>query len=212
MSGVYSAVGAAALSAAGAGVNAYSQNQNMRKQDSQAAQSIINQGAINSKAEGAVNNLNASIAKSNPDSASKAQQAAYMDAIRRAAPTQGNVNPSTPGGSKRFQQAQAASKDDIAQYARSTAANDAAVAAPSLQRIGEGNQIANVASELGRFNDESTGEQGILKTQLAGDQANPWLSALSGVLSGAGSGLSTYGGYQAAGKKQGMGGSNPYVQ
>lgn len=205
MSGVYTAIGAAALSAAGSGVSAYSQNQNMRKQDDQAAGSIIKQGQINSKAEAAVGDLNKSIAKSNPDDATKQQTAAYLQAAQQAPTT----TPTVPGGSKRYTQAQAASKADIGQYARATAGNAAAVAAPNLQRIGEGNQIANVASELGRFNDESASEQGILKTQLAGDQANPWLSSLSQVLSGAGSGLSTYGGYRAGGK--GMGGSNPYT-
>lgn len=207
MTGTYTAIGAAALSAAGAGANAYSQNQNMRKQDSQSAQSIIQQGAINSKAESAVSQLNANIAKSNPNDATKQQTAAYLAAIQQANPTQSVVNPNVPGGSKRFTQAQAASKADVANYARSTAGNMAAVAAPNLQRIGEGNQIGNVASELGRYNDESAAEQGILKTQLAGDQANPWLTALSGVLSGAGSGLSTYSGYRK-GVGSGMGGSN----
>lgn len=205
MSGLYSAIGAAALSVGSAGVNAYSQNQNMRKQDNQSAQSILRQGQINSKAEGAVSDLNKSIAKSNPNDATKDQTAAYL-AAANAAPT---TNPSVPGGSKRFVQAQDASKADVAQYARSTAGNAAAVAAPQLQRIGEGNQIANTASELGRFNDESSSEQGLLKTRLAGDQANPWLQSLSGLLSGASTGLSTYGGYKSAGKKpSGMGGSD----
>lgn len=201
MSGLYSAIGAAALSAAGTATNAYSENQNMRKQDSQAADSIIQQGKINSKAEGAVGQLNNSIAKSNPQNAQKQQTAAYLAAIQQAQPTQSATNPGVPGGSKRYTEANAASKDDIANYARATATNTAAAAAPSLQRIGEGQQIGDVASQLGRFSDESNSEQGILKTQLAGDQANPWLTSLAGVLQGAGSGLSTYGGYQAGSKK-----------
>lgn len=204
MSGLYTAIGAAALSAAGSGVNSYSQNQNMRKQDSQAAQSIINQGNINSKAEGAVNNLNTAISKSNPAGAQKSQTAAYLQATQQNPST----TPSVPGGSKRYVQSSAAAKNDIANYARATAGSSAAVAAPNLQRIGEGQQISDTASQLGRFNDESSSEQGILKTQLAGDQANPWLTSLSGVLSGAGNGASTYAGYKRGG---GMGGSNPYV-
>lgn len=211
MSGLYSAIGAAALSAAGTGANAYAQNQDMRTKDSQAAASIVKQGQINSKAEGAVGQLNNTIAKSNPAEAQKQQMAAYTQAIQQAAPTQSATNPGVPGGSKRYSEASAASKADVASYARATAGNEAAVAAPSLQRIGEGQQIGNVASELGRFNDESSSEQGILKTQLAGDQANPWLTSLSGVLEGAGQGLSTYGGYKSGQKKTGMGASNPYL-
>lgn len=202
MSGLYSAIGAAALSAAGSGVNAYSQNQNMRTQDNQAAAATIKQGAINSQAEKATGNLNASIAKSNPADAQKAQMAAYMQALQQAQPTQSTTNAPVPGGSNRFAQASAASKADVANYARATANNTAAVAAPALQRIGEGNQIADTASQLGLLNDQSAQEQGILKTQLAGDQANPWLTSLSGVLQGAGNGLSTYAGFSGGAPKK----------
>lgn len=202
MTGLYTAIGATALSAAGSGVNAYSQNQTMRKQDSQTAAAITQQGAINSKAEQAVGNLNNSIAKADPNEATKQQTAAYLAAANQAAKT--DTTPTVAGASKRYAQASMGAQSDIANYGRSTAANTAAVAAPSLQRIGEGNQIADTASQLGRYNDESASEQGILKTQLAGDAQNPWLSATSALLSGAGSGLSTYAGY----KKGGMGGGS----
>lgn len=203
MTGIYTAIGSAALTAAGSGVNAYSQNQNMRKEDSQTAAAITQQGAINSKAEQAVGNLNNSIAKADPNTATKQQTAAYLAAANQAGKT--NTTPTVAGASKRYAQASMGAQSDIANYGRSTAANTAAVAAPSLQRIGEGNQIADTASQLGRYNDQSAAEQGILKTQLAGDQANPWLQATSALLNGAGQGLSTYAGYK---KGQGMGGSS----
>lgn len=204
MSGLYTAIGAAALSAAGTGVNAYNQNQQMRKQDNDAATSIVNQGRINSQAEGAVKNLNDNIAKSTPTKNTQDQTAAYLQAIN-SQPAAANTTPKVAGGSKRYTEAQGAAAQDVANYGRSTAENAAAVAAPSLQRIGEGNQIANVASELGRYNDQSANEQGLLRTKLAGDTANPWLGAFSQLLQGAGSGLSTYGGYRSGSK--GMGGS-----
>lgn len=205
MSGLYTAIGATALSAAGTGVNAYAQNQNMRKQDSQAAQSIVKQGQINSQAENAVSKLNQNVARSNPDDATKQQTAAYLAAAQNAA-RNAPTTPSVPGGSKRFSQAQAGANADVSNYARTTAGNQAAIVAPQLQRIGEGNQIADTASQLGRLNDTSAAEQGILKTQLAGDQANPWLSSFGQLLQGAGSGLSSYGGYRYG---KGMGASVP---
>lgn len=205
MSGLYTAIGAAALSAAGTGVNSYTQNQNMRKQDSQAADSIVKQGQINSQAENAVSKLNASVAKSNPNDATKQQTAAYLAAAQGAAKN-APTTPSVPGGSKRYAQAQAGAAADVSDYARTTAANQGAVVAPQLQRIGEGNQIADTASQLGRFADTSSSEQGILKTQLAGDQANPWLSSFGQLLQGAGSGASTYAGYKYG---KGMGGAQP---
>lgn len=199
--------GAAALTAAGAGVNAYSQNQALRKADNASAESITRQGQINSQAEAAVSKLNQSVAKSNPQQATKDQTAAYLTAAQNAAKNAPTA-PSVPGGSKRYSQAQAGANADVANYARTTAGNQAAVVAPQLQRIGEGNEIADTASQLGRFNDTSAAEQGILKTRLAGIQANPWLSSLGQVLGGAGSGLATYGGRKSA--KTGMGGSYNY--
>src|SRR6201999_186756 len=97
MSGLYTAIGAAALSAAGTGVNAYSQNQNMRRQDNQAAAATMAQGSINQKAENAVSNLNNSIARSNPDAATKTQQAAYTQAAQQAAKVS-NPTPTVAGG------------------------------------------------------------------------------------------------------------------
>lgn len=199
MSGIFTAL---ALTAVGTGTSMYAQNQNLKNQDQQQAQSIIKQGQINQQAEKAVSNLNQNIAKSNPDAAQKQQMQAYMQALQQAQPTQSAVNSNVPGGSKRFVQAQAASKNDIANYARSTAANTAAVAAPALQRIGEGNQIADVAGQLGRFADTSGQEQQILRTQLAGDQANPWLTSLGTVLQGAGQGMSSYAGWNGGGGKK----------
>lgn len=209
MSGVFTA--AAALSLIGSGTAAYSQNQNLRKQDSQTAASIINQGKLNSQATSQVSQLNTKIAQANPQDAQKSQTAAYLEALRQANPTQSGVNPAVKGASKRYDQASADSQADVAKYARSTAGNLAATAAPQLQRIGEGNQIADTASNLGLLNDTSASEQGLLRTQLAGDSADPWLGAISGLLQGAGSGLATYGGYKSGGKKGagGDGGTMP---
>jgi len=205
MSGLYTAITAAALSAVGTGVSAYNQNQTMRKQDSQAASNLIKQQAINSQATQKVDQLNSAIAKSNPDDARKQQTAAYLEALNRAAPTQGTVTPATKGASKRFAQATAGAQQDVSDYARSTANNLAATAAPSLQRINEGNAIAGTASGLGLLNDQSNNQQGIFRTQLAGDANDPWLGALSGLLQGAGAGASTYAGGRSGATK------NPYL-
>lgn len=206
MSGLYTALVVTAL---GTGVNQYSQNQNLKNQDNQAAASIRNQMTLNNKAESDVNTLNQSVARSNPQDAQKAQDAAYVAAIRNASATQGTVNPAVKGASKRYGDAVAGSQADVNNYARSTANNLAATVAPQLQRIGEGNQIADTASQLGIINDASNSEQGLLRTRLAGDAANPWLSSLGTILQGTGQGLATNAGYKKGG--QGMGGSNPYL-
>lgn len=199
MTGLYTALTVAALSTLGTGVTAYSQNQNMRKQDQQAADSIRQQQQINSQAENAVGNLNKSVARSTPQDAQNSQTAAYVKALQDASATQGAAIPNVKGGSKRYDQAVTDSRADVNNYARQTASSLAATAAPQLQRIGEGQQIANVASDLGRYNDQSGAEQGLLKTQLAGDMSNPWLDSVGGLLNGAAAGYSTY-----AGSKRGQ--------
>jgi len=162
MSGVFTAV--AALTLAGTGATAYANNQNLRKQDSQTASSIIKQGALNSQATSDVNKVNAAIARSSPQDAQKAQNAAYLKALQEAQPTQSGVNPGVKGASKRYGDASAASQQDVGNYARATASNLAATAAPQIQRIGEGNAIANTASNLGLLNDSSGAQAGLLRT------------------------------------------------
>lgn len=223
MSGAYVSVASAVAAAAGEGLNAYNQNQNMRKQDNQTAQSIIRQGDLTKQAGQQVKSLTDKIAGSNPDDAVKQQNAAYLSALQQANPTQSTVSPAVGGASKRYTQATDAAKSDVANYGRSTASALAKTAAPQLQRIGEGNEIANTASNLGLISDASGAESGLLKTRLAGDSTNPWLGALSQVLQGAGQGGSMYAGYRMGGmgatKKApgysdtptGMGGSNPYL-
>ena len=202
MSGAFTAAAVASL--VGAGVNSYAQNQNMRKEDNQTAQSIINQSQINAKAEKAVGDLNSSIAKSNPAQAQTQQNAAYVKALQDANLVQGTSIPGVSGASKRYNQAATAARSDVNNYARQTASNLAATAAPQLQRIGEGNQIANTASDLGLLNDQSSAEQALLKTRLAEDQANPWLTSVATLLQGAGQGYASY----AGGRKPP---ANPYL-
>jgi hypothetical protein len=206
MSGLFTAAAVASL--VGTGASAYANNQNLRKQDNQAAASIIKEGALNSQAGADVAKTNAAIAKSNPDNTQKQQNAAYLAALQQAQPTQAGVNPGVKGASKRYNQATANSQQDVNDYARSTASNLASTAAPQLQRINEGNVIANTASKLGLLNDTANAQGGLLKTQLAGDQADPWLSSIGTLLQGAGQGASSYAGYKS-GKKQT--GSNPYL-
>jgi hypothetical protein len=204
MTGLYTGLAAAAISALGAGTSMAVTQGNLKKQDSQAAANIIKQGQINSKATNKVNELNANIAKSDPNAAEKQQTAAYLKALQQADPAQSGVNPAVKGASKRYDAATGAAKADVGNYARSTAQAMAATAAPQLQRIGEGNRIAGTASDLGLLNDQSNMQNGIFKTQLAGDTNDPYLSSLSGLLQGAGSGLSTYAGTKSKG-------SNPYL-
>lgn len=205
MSGLYTAIGAAALSVAGEGVSSYNQNQSLKQQQNQATNEIEQQQQLQQQAESKVRNTVTQVAQANPNAAANSQLAAYKQALTQqaqnvASPT--GMGASVPGASKRYTQAQGAAQENVNDYANTQATNAADTAGAQLQRIGEGQDIASTASQLGLLQDTSQNKSGELNVQLAGDQPSPWLTALGGALSGAGSGLGTYAGTKY-GKKGG---------
>lgn len=208
MSGGYTALGAALLSAAGEATNSYAQNQNLKQQQNQTIAQINEQKDLQQQAEARVKNTVQTVKQANPNAAQDQQLEAYKKALTQQAqnvtsPT--GMGASVPGGSKRYAQAEQAAQSNVNNYANTQATNAAATAGAQLQRLGEGQSIASTASDLGMLQDTSQNQQGILKTQLAGDQADPWLTALSGALQGAGNGLGTYAGTQYGKKKSSSG-------
>jgi len=188
---------AAGTTAAGAGISAYSQNQQMRRQDNIAAQGIRDQAALQSQAQTGVQKTIQKVGANNAanEAANKAAtQAQYLDALRRAAPVQDNAVQSTPGSSARYAKgvvdAQAANKAFGANQAGLLARTDA----PQLTQLQDQQTIGDAATKLGLLNDTSNNQNNLTKLQVGAVQQNPWLSAASQLLSGAGSGLSTYAG------------------
>ena len=103
MSGATLAI-SAGLAAAGAGVSAYSNNQNMRKQDRDAAAGIIKQGQLQRQGDADVQK-NIAQAKNNAEMNAKNQQgqeAQYAAALQRARPTQDSSFTVAPGASSRY--------------------------------------------------------------------------------------------------------------
>lgn len=196
---------AAATTAAGAGVNAYSQNQALRKQDDIAAQGIRNQSALQAQAQTGVQKTIQKVGTNNAatEASNKAaQQAQYLDALRRAAPVQDSSLSTTPGAGSRYAKdvvdAQAANQKFGANQADLMARTDA----PQLTQLQNQETIGDEATKLGLINDTSNNQNNLTKLQVGAVQPNPWLAATGALLKGAGAGASTYAAYKPASASQ----------
>lgn len=176
----------AIISALGAGTSAVAADQAAKKQDKDAAAGIMRQAELQKEASGEVNKRIQTIAQSNPDAERDTAQAGFMDAIKKAR-ANGAPFSTVPGAaSSRFSEESAAASD--AQGAENTqlASNSARLLAPSLQRLHEGEGIADTTAQLGLLGSRSAGENFLTRLRIAGRRTNPWISAL-------GTGLSAYG-------------------
>lgn len=201
MSGVGLAAGAI-VSAVGAGVQANNANKNKNNQLNQLAASNATQAGLDNQAMADVNGTANAIGNSTPAAGTNQLLGAYKAALAQAAPSQGAALPAISGASSRYAKGVASAKANINDYATAMAKNMATTGGAQLQRISDANRIAQTASDLGALQTQSGNTTGALKTQLAGDQANPWTNALGSVAEGVGSGM-------MSGGLSGMGGSAP---
>lgn len=190
MSGI--AVGGTALaSALGAGVSAYANNQAMRKQDRIAAAGISRQGQLQDQANQVVQQSiqkNATSEQQNLQANQQKQQAAYLDALRRAAPVQDNSNAAIPGASKAYAKAATDATASNAAFGRERAASMAATDAPQLTQLQTSLGLGDAATQLGLIQDTSGREANLSRLREQSVQANPWLTAAGQFISGAGAG------------------------
>lgn len=158
----------------------------LRKQDDAAAAGIIAQGKLQKQGENDVAGVTAKIAGETPQAQSAAQLASFQKALAQSAPTSSSTEPSVPGSSKAYKAEQAKAGGDASQYVGAIAKSAATTEGTQLERVQEGQQLGSTASDLGLLSQKS-GEQAYLtKLQIASQQANPWLSAIS-------KGLAAYG-------------------
>jgi hypothetical protein len=137
MTGEAVAVGAG-VSALGAGVGAYANNQALKKQDAAAAAGLMRQRALQGQANADVQqgviktatNNNANLAKNR-----EAEQEQYAAALQRAQPVQSGSISGAPGGSKRYAADVMAARSGVADYGAKLGASTAAIDAPSLTNM-----------------------------------------------------------------------------
>lgn len=191
MSGYVAGAGAL-LSAAGAATNAYANNQALKRQDSIAASGIRQQGAFQDKANQVVQKTvqnTATDEQANLQANKQKQQAAYLAALQRAAPTQNASTPAVAGASKAYAQAAAGAQKDNAQFGRTLADQMSTTDAPQLTQLGTNLALGDASTQLGLLNDTSNRQANLDKLREQAITANPWLEAAGSIASGVGTGL-----------------------
>lgn len=209
MSG-YVAGTTALLAAAGSATSAYANNQQLRRQDNVEANSIRQQGLLRDQANQVVQKTVKSTAtdqQANLDANKKTQQAAYLAALQRAAPTQSTATPNVSGASKAYAQAASGATQENARFGRTLADQMSTTDAPLLTQQDTSLKLGDAATQLGLINDTSGREANLARLKAQAITANPWLAAAGSTLSGAASaygaraGGSNYSKYGSTGKK-----------
>jgi hypothetical protein len=183
------------MSAAGSGASMVSQNNALQKQDQIAAQGIARQSAINKQASQQVSGLTKTVAADDPTAIAANLKAQYAAALQNNST---DTEPGVSGSSKRYGEATTTANQNIGAYGGQQAGLDATVNAPTLQRLQDQEQIGSTAGNLGLLQNQSNNQEALTQTEIKSVAANPWLSAIGGVLKGAGAGVGAYGAATAA--------------
>ena len=184
-------VAAMAASVAGAATSAIATGQQQNRQNDIAAAGILKQGQLQKQAENdvgqTVNTLNASNASTQAKTAQ--QLNAYRSALLQAQPLSAAASPGVPGASKAYGAAQAASSGSASDYVNKIATSAATTQGTQLERVNEGQSMADTATKLGVLGQQSGEQSYLTKLQVSSTQANPWVKGLGMLLQGAGMGL-----------------------
>ncbi len=185
------AMASMAATAAGTATSAIATDQQQNRQNDIAAAGIIKQGQIQKQAEKdvgqTVNTLNASNASTQAKTAQ--QLNAYRSALLQAQPLSAAASPGVPGASKAYGAAQAASSGSASDYVNKIATSAATTQGTQLERVNEGQSMADTATKLGVLGQQSGEQSYLTKLQVSSTQANPWVKGLGMLMQGAGMGL-----------------------
>lgn len=198
-------IAALAASAAGSAASSYAQNQQLKQQDSATAAGLIQQGQLRKQGSMQAADTVNKIAASNADTqaTSAKQLAAYRSTLQSGAQNSAGASPAVPGASKAFQAAQTGATNNASGYVDSMAQDAATTEGTGLERVGEGETLADSAGKIGQLNAQSAQQADLTKLKVAGIQANPWITGLGMLLKGAGAGMGAAAGYGAAGAASG---------
>jgi hypothetical protein len=211
MSGLYTAL---VLTALGTGTEMYANNQALKNKDAEAAAGIRRQMSLEDQAQTNVKQAIQKVGSNNTQNIQanqNAQQAAYLDALRRAVPSQSGALESTPGASARYASDVVNAQISNKAYGANRAAAMAATDAPQLTQQQDQLALGDTATKLGLLGDTSNNEGKLTQMRVNAIAPNPWLEATGQLLKGAGGGLASYSGYNSGKKKQAApSGGNPY--
>lgn len=195
LGGVLSATGVGAplgagLIASGIGtdVSAYAQNQALKQQDNIAAQGIIKQAQLQKTGSNEVSALTNQVAQSNAktQAASAQQLKAYQDALQQGSGISASASPNVPGSSKAYKAEQGVAGTTASNYVNAIANSAATTEGTQLERVGEGEQMGQTATDLGMLQNQSNEQNYLTKLGIQSTQANPWLEGLGTLLQAGG--------------------------
>lgn len=187
----YVLVAAGTLAAVGAATSYINARNTANRQDSELANSLRTQGALQQQANAKTNELIEKTAASSPQPAQKSLLDQFTAELARK---QGNAT----GGlnqvgkvSDAYTQAANDAAQGVSDFGNTRAGLISAIDAPTLQRTQEGENLSRYATDLNQIKDQSSAQQFLAQMRLRGIQPNPWLTAVSGISNGVASGLAS---------------------
>lgn len=175
-----------ALAAAAAGTEYYNTEQTAKRQDRQAAQSILDQTNIQKKANARVQQTIQQTQASTAADARAQRLSDYMQTLNQAKgrTTAGLTNPVV--GGQAFQADSAAAANQAENYGEQTAGLLSRIDAPGVQRQQEGFDYGQLATDLSALQNQSAGQAFLDKIKQASIRRNAKLDLAAGLMSAAG--------------------------
>lgn len=186
----------AALAAAGAGVNAYNQNQTVKHQDEETARGIALQGQHQQDANVRVNQEVDAMKNSSPEASRASAANDFLEQLRRTR-AQAVSGPGAVKGS-RYAADTADAQSSVSDLGTRTAGLLSRINAPAFQRQNEQQGFAQLSSDLGTIGRDSAADQFLTQLRLRQARPNAGVGLLGDALSGAGSAVAG-GGYGSSG-------------
>lgn len=184
---------------AGQAATTIAQAQQLNKQNDIAAAGIIDQGNLQKQGEGDVASLTKTISQETPQQKTAQQLSAYQKALQQSAPISNSDQPGVPGAGSAYKKEAASAGAGASNYVNALAKSGATIEGTQLERVQEGQQLGNTASQLGLLSQQSDEQSYLTKLQIQGTQANPWLMALGTAAKAYGSMASMGAGWGAGG-------------
>lgn len=201
---------ALALAAAAAGTEYYNTENTAKKQDKQAAQSILDQTNIQKKANARTQQTIQQVQGSTSADARAQRLNDYMQTLNqaKARTTAGLTNPNI--GGQAFQTDQAAAANQAENYGTQTAGLLSRIDAPIVQRQQEGFDYGQLATDLGQLQNQSAGTAFLDKLKQASIRRNAKLDLAAGLMSAAGGAAGGMGNAGTAATSDALSTSTPY--
>lgn len=189
-----------ALAAAGTGVDMYNTKRTNDKRDDLAVQGLKRQQEHQRNADARVSQQIGALEQSSPEASRDQALTGYLEQLRaqRGAATGGVQN--VPGASKRYAADVDTNQAAIGNYGQRVAGTLSRIQAAGRQRQQEGIGTGRMMADVAGIARNASGDDTVNRMRVAGVQANPWLTALSGVLKAAGMAYGATAGAGAAGQ------------